>query len=64
MSAYEIRLSGCDDSTSFPMELTDAEAGLLQRAAALSKGASEFGCQPTMTVVRLADVEPDTTQGD
>ena len=64
MSAYEIRLDGCDDSTSFAMELTDAEAGLLERVAALSKEASEFGCQPTMTVAthhtdeREAEVAP------
>jgi|HubBroStandDraft_1064217.scaffolds.fasta_scaffold287526_2 hypothetical protein len=50
MTVYEIRLSGCDDSTSFAMELADAEAELMQRVAARSKEASEFGCQPVMAV--------------
>jgi hypothetical protein len=31
MSVYEVKLSGCDDSTTFAMELADAEAELLKR---------------------------------
>ena len=50
MTVYKIKLSGCDDSTSFAMELTDTEAGLIEQVAARSKETSEFSCQPTMTI--------------
>jgi hypothetical protein len=59
MTAYEITLKGCDDSTTFAMDLADADAELLERVAARSKETSEFACQPVMTV-RAADVDtPD-----
>ena len=50
MTVYEIKLSGCDDRTSFAMELTDTEAELMHRVAARSKEASARRCQPTMAV--------------
>ncbi len=50
MTPCEIRLRGCDDSTAFVMELTDAELGLLRRVAALSGQASGYACQPSMTI--------------
>jgi len=59
MTTYEIKLSGCDDSTSFAMELTDTEAGLMQRVAARSKETSEYECQPTMTVRALTPEDMD-----
>jgi hypothetical protein len=57
MTAYEIRLSGCDETTSFVMELTSAEAELLQRAAALSRETSTYICEPVMTVRPHTDQE-------
>ncbi|MGH3220017.1 MAG: hypothetical protein ACRDPY_15155 [Streptosporangiaceae bacterium] len=59
VNAYEIKLAGCDANTSFAMELTDAEAELLQRVAALSKKTSEFNCMPTMTVHAVATGKAD-----
>ena len=56
MSRYTIRLRGCDDSTSFDVELTDAEARTAVHIAAMSQRASEFDCQPTM-IVTPADKE-------
>jgi len=50
MAAYQIRLAGCDDATVFVMELTEAEAQAARRIAALSVTASEFGCQPKMSI--------------
>lgn len=50
MAAYQIRMSGCDDSTVFVMDLTDAEAALLGRVAARAFQASAFECQPRMTI--------------
>jgi hypothetical protein len=57
VSAYEIRLSGCDDSNAFVTELTEAEAGLLRQIAALSRESSDYECQPTMTISPPADQE-------
>jgi hypothetical protein len=48
VKAYEIKLSGCDDSTRFVMDLDDAEAALLERVAARSQEASSYGCEPRM----------------
>lgn len=56
MSAYEVRLKGCDDSTTFAMNLSDDEARLLQHAAALSRETSGYSCQPTMTVSPCTDL--------
>jgi hypothetical protein len=50
MAAYEIRLSGCDDTTVFVVDLTDAEAAVADRVAARSRQAAEYGCQPRMTI--------------
>lgn len=50
MTAYEIRLEGCDDSTAFVMDLDDSEAALVERVAARSREVSEFDCMPTMAV--------------
>ncbi len=50
MTAYVIRLSGCDDSTEFGIDLTGAEAALLKRVAELSDQVSQFACQPTLTI--------------
>lgn len=50
MTACRIRLSGCDESTQFDMDLDDDEAALLERVAARSREVSEYDCMPTMTV--------------
>lgn len=51
MAAYEIRLAGCDDVTTFVMDLSAKEANLLKVAAEKSREASEYECQPRMTIV-------------
>jgi len=60
VSAYEIKLSGCDDHTVFVMDLTGTEAALLQRVAALSRETSNYSCEPTMTVDPRTDQEATT----
>jgi hypothetical protein len=45
-----ITLSGCDDSTTFEMELTDDKASAFRKAAEMSKAASTYGCMPTMEI--------------
>jgi hypothetical protein len=50
MTAYQIKLRGCDDSTAFVMHLTDSEAATIRQAAEASCEASDYGCQPTMTI--------------
>jgi hypothetical protein len=51
MTTYEFRLAGCDDATVFAMDLTDAEADVARRIAALTVATSDYGCQPTMTMI-------------
>jgi len=50
MAAYQIQLSGCDDETTFDMDLTKGQAALLERVAALSRETSTYGCEPRMTI--------------
>lgn len=50
---YEIILIGCDDTTSFEMELTDEEAALIERVCELSDKTSTYGCMPTMDITRM-----------
>lgn len=45
-----VRLSGCDDSTSVQIEVTEDGFFLLEQLAELSHEASEYGCQPTLSV--------------
>ena len=47
---YRITLNGCDDSTSFEMDMTEQEAELFRKASDLSIDASQYGCMPTMSV--------------
>lgn len=50
LTAYEIRLRGCDETTAFVVDLTGTEARFLQRIAARSRETSAYSCEPTMTV--------------
>lgn len=43
-----IRLAGCDETTSFDMDVTPEELDVLKRTAALSREASQGGCYPVM----------------
>lgn len=43
-----IYTSGCDDSTSVVLDLTDTEFALVQRIAAATVKASTNGCMPTI----------------
>lgn len=50
MTAYTIKLRGCDDGTEFGMDLSDDEAALLRRVSAASQEASDYGCMPTLVI--------------
>ncbi len=50
MTAYEIWLHGCDDSTKVERMLEPAEVDLLEAVAAQSKESSEYGCMPIMEI--------------
>ena len=41
---------GCDDTTKFEMDLTDAEAAFVQRMVALANAASTYCCMPEMQI--------------
>lgn len=47
---YRIALNGCDDSTKFEIELTEAEYAVVKKIRDLSHEKSESGCMPTMEV--------------
>ncbi len=47
---YYINVYGCDDTTSFDMELTDAEYEVVDRVAKKCTATSTYGCEPTMVI--------------
>jgi hypothetical protein len=59
MAEYLIKVSGCDDNTKVIVSLTDSELTTVLRIAARLKAASEFSCQPTMSVTPVADADED-----
>jgi len=50
MKSYLISVMGCDDTTTFYMQLTDREAKLVKLLAEKCTEASTYGCMPTMMV--------------
>ena len=48
--SYIITLHGCDDSTSFGMELTGEQTLLIKEMEKLADDASTYGCMPIMTI--------------
>lgn len=54
MTAYDIALNGCDGQTNVEMDLTAEEAALLERIAAATRQASDYDCQPTMTITPMS----------
>lgn len=58
MTSCLIRLSGCDDSTAFVVDLDDTELALVQRIAERSQETSQYSCQPRMTITSPAP-DPD-----
>ena len=46
----EVRLKGCDDTTTLELDVTDDEWSLLTRVELLPEQASDSGCQPTLHV--------------
>ena len=54
---YYIELRGCDDITSFVMELDENEVNLLQMVAQKSREVSSYSCMPTMFIKRLDECD-------
>jgi hypothetical protein len=50
MSHYTITVSGCDDSTSIVIKLSDQEHELLVGIAGMITAASQYACMPRMKV--------------
>lgn len=50
MKTFTISLVGCDETTCFDLDLTDEQVALVDRMAAASRQASEYGCFPTLTI--------------
>jgi hypothetical protein len=63
MTAYLIKLKGCDDSTEFGMDLSDDEAALVQRVSEASREASEFDCMPTLLITAAGTSEAAKRRG-
>jgi hypothetical protein len=47
---YEICLNGCDDDTTFKMDLTESEYQFLLRVSELANETSTYGCMPRLYV--------------
>lgn len=47
---YIINIEGCDDETTFVMELTDYEVQIISEVARKSQETSFYGCMPRMYV--------------
>lgn len=47
---YQIRVSGCDDSTRIEKELTEEQFKFLSEVADAITNASTYDCMPTMSV--------------
>lgn len=47
---YEISLDGCDDSTTFCIQLNKVELKLLKKVAKLSIETSVYSCMPRMRI--------------
>ncbi|MBO8161372.1 MAG: hypothetical protein H0Z24_07010 [Thermosipho sp. (in: Bacteria)] len=50
---YKISLHGCDDSTTFEMELTEEEYKLLKKVADKSQEVSTYVCMPIMEIEKV-----------
>lgn len=50
MKAYTVHISGCDDSTTAQVDLTDAEAAAVAKVARAITATSDYGCMPTMFI--------------
>lgn len=50
MTRHIIEVLGCDDYTTVPMELTEAEVAVIQRLADMVKAAESSRCKPVITV--------------
>ena len=47
---YEICLNGCDDDTTFKMDLTESEYQFLLRVSEIANKTSTYGCMPRLYV--------------
>ena len=47
---YQITLKGCDDETTFMIELTEQEKTLIDRISELSILTSDYRCMPKMYI--------------
>ena len=52
---YVINLYGCDDTTSWTMELTDEEAKLITTLSKKSEEVSSYPCMPTLDIYEEAN---------
>ena len=50
MTRHIIEVLGCDDYTTVPMELTDAELSVIKRLADMVESARSTQCKPSVVV--------------
>jgi hypothetical protein len=56
---YKITVSGCDDSTSIVVELTNPERATVEMVAQQITAASTYGCEPSMTITDAVPGDSD-----
>ncbi|MED4261996.1 hypothetical protein [Priestia aryabhattai] len=57
MKHYSIYLEGCDDTTSFVMELSESEFEVVKKIEELSKKHSSISCQPVLEIDEADEYE-------
>lgn len=50
MKKHIIEVSGCDDSTAVPMEVTDVELAAIKKLVDMVNAARTYGCKPFIEV--------------
>lgn len=57
MSTYDITVTGCDDSTTIQLALTNREFEFIHRVAEATTDASSYDCKPRMSVLLADQIE-------
>ncbi|MGW9447059.1 hypothetical protein [Bacillus mobilis] len=59
MTAYLFCAKGCDETTRVVLDLTDDEAATARRIADAITAASDYSCEPRLSMVPVSEVGED-----
>jgi hypothetical protein len=55
---YELNIIGCDDTTTFMVEIDERELEVVKMICDKSESTSQYGCQPVMKVSEVLNPTP------